>query len=63
MKSITEILGEAQILFALAYVLQDSFEEYLNADHRAFLAILRVVEEHLPPMNQGLSAGESGFTE
>ena len=50
MKSITEILGGAQILFGMAYELQNSFEEYLNTDHRAFLAILRVVEEHFPPM-------------
>ena len=30
MKSIADILGEAQILLGLAYDLQDSFEEYLN---------------------------------
>src|SRR5208337_5156065 len=50
MKSIAEILGGAQILLGLAYDIQDSFEEYLSTDHRAFLAMLRVVEEHLPPL-------------
>ncbi|MGB7986006.1 MAG: transposase [Terracidiphilus sp.] len=52
MKSITEILGGAQILLGLDYDLQDSFEEYLSTDHRAFLAMLRVVEEHLPPLER-----------
>lgn len=62
MKSISEILGGAQILFALAYELQDSFEEYLNADHRAFLAMLRVVEEHLPALeNTGSGMGRPAY--
>ena len=43
MKSIADILGGAQILLGVAYDLQDSFEEYLNTNHRAFLAMLRVV--------------------
>jgi hypothetical protein len=52
MKSITEILGGAQILLGVAYELQDHFEEYLTTDHRAFLALLRVVEEQLPPVER-----------
>jgi transposase len=52
MKSIAEILGGAQILLGTAYDLQDCFEEYLNKDHRAFLAMLRVVEEHIPPLER-----------
>lgn len=52
MKSIAEILGGAQILLGLSYDLQDSFEEYLNPDHRAFLAMLRVIEEHLPQLER-----------
>jgi hypothetical protein len=38
--------------FGRAYDLQDGFEEYLNTDHRAFLAMLRVVEEYLPPLER-----------
>lgn len=48
MKSVTEILGGAQILFNISFDLQDSFEEYLTEHHKAFLAMLRVIEEHLP---------------
>lgn len=50
MKSITDILGGAQILLGLNYDLQDCFEEYLNTDQRSFLAMLRVVEEHIPSL-------------
>ena len=52
MKSIADILGGAQILLGVAYDPQDSFEEYLNTDHRAFLAMLRVIEEYLPPLER-----------
>lgn len=48
MKSVIEILGGAQILFAISFDIQDSFEEYLSDQHRSFLAMLRVVEDHLP---------------
>ena len=48
MKTVTEILGGAQILFSLSFDLQDSFEEYLTEEHRAFLAILRVIEDERP---------------
>lgn len=52
MKSITEILGGAQILFNISFDLQDCFEEYITEQHKAFLAMLRVVEEHLPAVER-----------
>jgi IS5 family transposase len=62
MKSIADILGGAQILLGVAYDLQDSFEEYLNTDHRAYLAMLRVVEEHLPPVERmGTGMGRPAY--
>jgi hypothetical protein len=39
MKSVIEILG--QILFGISFDIQDSFEEYLSEQHRAFLAMLK----------------------
>ena len=50
MKSLTEIIGDGQLLFNISFDLQDIFEEYLTEQHRAFLAMLRVIEEHLPPL-------------
>jgi hypothetical protein len=47
MKSITEILGGMQILLEVSFDLQTGFEEYLTNDQRTFLAILRLIEEHL----------------
>jgi len=47
MKSISEILGGMQILLELSFDLQTGFEEYLTEEQRAFLAMLRVIEEHL----------------
>jgi transposase len=62
MKSLADIIGGAQILLGVAYDLQDSFEEYLNNDHRAFLAMLRVVEEHLPPLERiGTGMGRPAY--
>ena len=48
MKSITEILGGAQLLLAIPFDLQETFEGYLSNEHRAFLALLRVIEDSLP---------------
>jgi hypothetical protein len=48
MKSITEILGGAQLLLGVSFDLQDSFEEYLSEAQRAFLVILRLIEEDSP---------------
>jgi len=52
MKSIPEILGSTQLLFGISFNLQDIFEEYLTEHHRAFLVMLRVIEEHLPAFEQ-----------
>ena len=48
MKTITEILGGAQILLAVSFDLQSSFEEYLNNEQRSFLSVLRILDEALP---------------
>lgn len=48
MKSVTEIIGGAQLLLGISFDIQDVFEEYLTENHRAFLAMLRVLEEHFP---------------
>jgi hypothetical protein len=48
MKTVTEILGGAQILMGISFNLQDSFEEYLTHEHRCFLAMLRLIEEAQP---------------
>ena len=47
MKRITEILGGMQILLEVSFDIQRGFEEYLTNDQRTFLAIVRVIEEHL----------------
>jgi hypothetical protein len=48
MKSMPKILGGAQILLPVSFDLQECFEEYLNPEQRTFLAILGLIEEHLP---------------
>jgi len=48
MKTVTEILGGAQILLGISFNLQDSFEEYLTVEHRTFLLMLRLIEEAQP---------------
>lgn len=48
MKTITEILGGAQILMGISFNIQDSFEEYLTEEQRCFLTMLRLIEEALP---------------
>ena len=48
MKSITEILGGAQLLLGVSFDLQSTFEEYLTVEQRAFLVALRVIEENVP---------------
>jgi transposase len=50
MKNIIEIPNGAQMLLGLSFDPDTLFEERLTADHRGFLAFLRVVEEHLPTM-------------
>lgn len=50
MKTVTEILGGAQILLGISFNLQDSFEEYLTTEHRCFLHMLRLIEEAQPSL-------------
>lgn len=45
MKSITEILCGAQPLFNFDFGNDRIFEEYLNDEHKEFLAILQVIED------------------
>ena len=52
MKSITEILGETQLLLGISYDIQETFEEFLTNEHRSFLAMLRVIEEGQPVIKQ-----------
>lgn len=52
MKSITEIIGGAQILLGISYDIQDSFEEFLTDEHRSFLAMLRIIENEQPILQQ-----------
>jgi hypothetical protein len=52
MKSITDILGGAQLLLDISFDLQDTFEEYLSVEQRAFLVTLRVIEENVPLQEQ-----------
>jgi hypothetical protein len=48
MKNITEILGGAQLLLGVSFDLQEAFEEYLSEEQRAFLVLLRLIEEDVP---------------
>ena len=48
MKTITEIIGGAQVLLDISYDLQSCFEENLNEQQKTFLHILRCIEEHIP---------------
>ena len=48
MKSLTEILGGAQLLIGVSFDIQDTFEEYLSEEQRAFLVLLRLIEEDSP---------------
>lgn len=50
MKSVTEILGGAQILLSVSFDIQTVFEEYLTEEHRAFVAALRVIEHRMPEL-------------
>ena len=52
MKSITEILGDHQMLLDISYDIQEVFEDYLTKMHRSFLALLRLIEDFIPPINE-----------
>ena len=58
MKSVSEILGGAQIQLGISYDIQDCFEEFLSEDHRTFIYMLRVMESHFPRLEK--SAGGRG---
>ena len=49
MKSLTEILGDCQMVFGISYDIQEIFEGYVTNEHRTFIQMLQVVEEFLPP--------------
>jgi transposase len=50
MKTITEIVGGAQVLLDISFELQSCFEEKLNEQQKTFMHILRCIEEHLPTL-------------
>lgn len=50
MKNLIEILGGAQRLLGFNFDPDSLFEERLTAEHRGFLALLCVIEEHLPDL-------------
>ncbi len=52
MKSITEILGDHQMLLGISYDIQEVFEVYLTKMHRSFLVLLRLIEDFIPPINE-----------
>jgi len=51
MKTVTEILGGAQILLGISFNLQDSFEEHLTDEQQCFLAMIRLIEESQPSIS------------
>lgn len=53
MKNIIEILGSTQLLLGINFDPAVLFEDHLSAEHRAFLVLLRVIEEHMPRLEQG----------
>ncbi|MBI9108882.1 MAG: hypothetical protein JEZ04_19220 [Spirochaetales bacterium] len=48
MKSIIEILGGAYVFMEISYNIRKCFEDYLTDSNSTFLAMFRVLEEHLP---------------
>ncbi len=52
MKTITEILGGAQMLLPISYDIQHCFEEQLTNEHRFFISMLRVIEDAQPPISR-----------
>ena len=52
MKTITEILGGAQVLLDISFDLQKCFEEKLNVQQKAFLHMLRCLEKYVPSLNR-----------
>ena len=50
MKTITEIIGGAQVLLDISFELQSCFEEALNEQQKTFMQMLRCIESHLPTL-------------
>jgi len=50
MKTITEILGGAQVLLDISFDLQKCFEEKLNNQQKTFLHMLRCLEKFIPTL-------------
>jgi hypothetical protein len=48
MKTITEIIGGAQVLLDIPFELQSCFEQVLNDQQKTFMQMLRCIEEYLP---------------
>ena len=48
MKTVTEIVGGAQVLLDIAFDVQHCFEEHLNDQQKTFLHMLRCIEAYLP---------------
>jgi len=64
MRSITQILGGCQMLFGISYDIQEVFEAYVTDEHRAFIQMLRVIEEFLPACDRpGSLLGRKSYDE
>jgi len=55
MKTITEIIGGAQVLLDIPFDLQKCFEEALNEQQKTFPRILRCIEKQLPVLRRPYS--------
>jgi len=64
MRSITQILGGCQMVFGISYDIQEVFEAYVTDEHRAFIQMLRVIEEFLPACDRpGSLLGRKSYDE
>jgi len=57
MKTISEIIGGAQVLLPLEYQIQDSFSFLVTNKQRSFIHHLRVIEEYLPVLCHNQKTG------
>jgi hypothetical protein len=63
MKSITETLGDCQLVFGISYDIQEIFEGYVTNEHRTFIQ-LQVIEEFLPACDRpGSLLGRKSYDE
>jgi transposase len=64
MKSLTEILGDCQMVFGISYDIQEIFEGYVTNEHRTFIQMLQVIEEFLPVCDRpGSLLGRKSYDE